>query len=942
MVRLERKTLIINGAERSVLCNPEQDSLGFALRRLGLTGVKLGCKKGVCGACSVLLDGKVVRSCARKMKNVEERVEIITIEGIGTPMNLHPLQQAWITYGGVQCGFCTPGFIVSAYGLLRQNLSPTREDVRAWFERHRNICRCTGYIPLVDAVMAAAEVMRGEKTMEDISFRLEGDIYGSKYPRPSALAKVCGVSDFGDDVALKMPEGTAYLAPVLSKVSHGKLIGLDVSEAEKMPGVIKVLTAKDIKGQNIVLGLGINHPRERGEGGHSMAVMAERKINKRGEVLALVAADTEDNARKAAGMVRQNVEPLPEYLNYLDAVAPNAIEIFEGTPNMHCMQPLLKGEDTREIMDDSAFVVEGSFATQHEPHLPIEPDTVQGYWGADGMLTIQGKSQFLALWRANIAVATGIAPEKVRVIMNPAGGSFGYAVQAAQGALVATAVINLNMPCSMTLSYEEHNLCTGKRTASHANGRLACDKNGKITAAEWDIGIDHGAYADIADQILHSVTRMAYHGYNIPNIMALARISATNLAQCSPYRGFGTPQINASSEALSDMLAVKAGMDPFEFRYINMAKPGDLNINSYLYKDYPMVQLMDIARPHYKDFKDSAAKNSTATKKRGVGVSVGGFNVTLGPFDSAEVALELNADGTVTHYNTWQDVGQGGDIGTLTHTVKALAALNLKPEQVRLVTNDTKRCPDTSISAASRSHYMAGNATLNAAEKLLDAMRKKDGSFRSYDEMVKDGIPTKYVGRYDQSGLGLTEPSPNTGVGDRTPEYMYCVNLAEVEVDVETGKTKILRFTAVSDCGVIGNRLAVDGQAYGGLSHSMGYALSEEYSDPDKHTNIAACGLPTIEEIPDKITVIHVENPRRLGPNGSGGLSENFQSSGHMAVINAIANAIGARVYELPAKPEKVKAALEAKRRGEDLKPKKYFLGSDFYEELDDIRANPL
>ena len=166
-MRLARLSLKINGVERFVLCDPEKDSLAEVLRRMGLTGVKLGCKAGVCGACTVLLDGEVVRACTKKMKRVPEFSEILTIEGIGTPQHLHPLQQAWITYGGAQCGFCSPGFIVSAYGLLAENPSPTRQDVRACFKAHHNICRCTGYKPLVDAVMAAAQVMRGEKTMKD-------------------------------------------------------------------------------------------------------------------------------------------------------------------------------------------------------------------------------------------------------------------------------------------------------------------------------------------------------------------------------------------------------------------------------------------------------------------------------------------------------------------------------------------------------------------------------------------------------------------------------------------------------------------------------------------------------------------------------------------------------------------------------------------------------
>ena len=247
-MQLRKLWLNINGADRMVVCDPEKDTLADLLRRLGLTGVKMGCGIGVCGVCSVLLDGKVVKACVKKMKSIPEFSKIVTIEGVGTPMHLHPLQQAFITYGGVQCGFCIPGFIVSAYALLQQNLNPTREDVRAWFKKNHNYCRCTGYKQIVDAVMAAARVMRGEATMEDIQFHGEGKrYYNSKLPRPSALAKVCGTADYGEDVSMKMPGGTLYVAPVQPRITHhAKILSIDTSEAEKMPGVVRVITAKDV------------------------------------------------------------------------------------------------------------------------------------------------------------------------------------------------------------------------------------------------------------------------------------------------------------------------------------------------------------------------------------------------------------------------------------------------------------------------------------------------------------------------------------------------------------------------------------------------------------------------------------------------------------------------------------------------------------------------
>lgn len=940
--KLSRVRLIINGVERAVLFDYEKDSVADALRRLGLTGIKVGCNKGICGACTIILNGEVIRSCVKKMRTVAEFSEITTIEGVGTPNNLHPLQQAWIIYGAAQCGFCSPGFIVSAYGLLQKNPNPTREDVRKWFENHHNVCRCTGYKPLVDAVMAAAAVVRGEKSIDEIIYHDKGeDIYGSSRPRPTALAKVTGLTDYGDDIKLKMPEGTAHLAVVIPDTAHARIKGVDTSAAEGMTGVYKVLTAADIKGTNN-LEPPVVVPRKLGAGITPCPVIAGDKIRHKGDVIALVAADTEEHAREAAKAVKYDLEVLPAYMTLPEAVMPDAIQIYDDQPNEFMLQPLYKGEDPEDAFDRSAFKVEGSFHSQHEPHLPIEPDTLQGYYDADGKLTIQCKAQAIGEALDAVPPACGLKKDDMRFIMNPVGGSFGYSVCTQTYAMVAAAVMALDMPCTMTLSYEEFMLITGKRSATYTNGELACDKDGKITAARYDVGLDHGAYANCASKIFGNLVSVGFHGYNIPNIKALARGVATNHGFCSPYRGFGSPQIYTATEALIDMAAEEAGIDPWEFRYINAARPGDLTINSRPYKEYLYPQMLEKIKPAYDAYKEEAAKMKAEGKLAGVGISLGGFLCTIGMFDSCEVALELTKEG-VTFYNTWEDIGQGGDIGSLTHAVKALAPLGIKPEQVKLVMNDSKNCPDSGVAAASRSHYMVGNATIDGAKKLMDAMRKADGTYRTYDEMIAEGIPTKYIGHYDQMNIGLPPGlNPNDGTGDKDADFMYAVNTCLVEVDPESGKTTVLRYSTVADIGTIGNRLAVEGQAYGGLSHSIGFALSEDFFDVNKDLNLAMCGIPTISAIPDDFNVTFVETPREKGPYGSSGCSECFQCSGHMAVINAINNACGVRIYDLPARPAKVKAALEAKKEGKELKPQKYYLGKDFEDVLDDIKNTPI
>ena len=939
---LEKKTLIINGAERMLICDPEKDTLAEVLRRIGLTGVKVGCGTGQCGACSVILNGQVIRSCCKRMKAVKEYSEITTIEGIGTPQHLHPLQMAWITYGGVQCGFCTPGFIVSAYGLLQVNNNPTREEVRQWFQKHHNVCRCTGYKPLVDAVMEAAKVVRGEATMEDIMPQKPkgASILGTSYPRPAALAKVCGLCDFGDDIGMKMPEDTLHLAVVQARCNHARINGIDFAEAEAMPGVVKVITAKDIKGDNTI-NTPIPHPRSLASGAER-PILCDKKVFRYGDVVAVVAADTREHARAAAKKVKLDLFPLRENMSGLDAVQPDAARVHEETPNTYLYQPVYKGDDVRDVFDEAACVVEGSYHSSREPHLSIEPDVVQGYWGTDGMLTIQCKSQSLKTARVSFAKGIGVDPEKIRIIENPTGASFGYATSPGSYAIVGACVTVLNRPVTLTMSYEEHNNFSGKRAPSYINGKMSCDETGHINAVEFDILLEKGPYTELIAGLLNKAARFMGFPYSIDHVRGLCRATHSNHNFGVAYRGFGAPQVYTCSESLVDQLAERMGMDPFEFRYRNVAKPGDTNINGYPYKDYPMTELMDRARPYYDAMRQRQKEQKVPGKLRGVGVACGGFCVTLGAFDRAEVALELMPDGTITHYNTWEDQGQGGDIGTLTLTVEALKDIGITPDKVHLVMNDTKICPDTGIAAASRSHYMAGNATIDAARQLKDAMRKADGSYRTYEEMVAEGIPTKYVGLHTLTNTGCVGNNPNTGVGDPTPAYMYAVFLGEVEVDEATGKTTVLSMISVSDVGVIANRLAVDGQAYGGMSHTIGFALSEQYEDPAKHTSIKACGIPEIMDIPDELVSIYVENPRKDGPFGSSGCSEAYQSSGHMAIINAIYDATGVRIYDLPATPDKVKAGMDALARGESLQPAKYFLGSDLYDELERIEESPV
>ena len=954
-VKLQKKVLVINGVERPFMCDPQHDKLSDCLRRIGLTGVKVGCGIGVCGSCSVILNGEVVRSCNRKIDKVEDYSEITTIEGIGTPQHPHPLQVAWISAGAVQCGFCVPGFIVSAYALLQKNNNPTREEVRDWFQKTKNLCRCTGYMQIVDAVMLAAKVVRGECTIEDIKFKNpeDGKYLGKPIPRPDGLAKVTGLADYGDDQALKMPDGTLYCRVVQPRVAHhAKLLKVNIEEAEKVEGVYKVILAKDIieAGGTNIMAEGQFHERSTVLT-PSRKILQDEKLFRWGDVVALVVAYDDLTAKEAAKKVTVEYEQLPEYTTYLEAVMPDAMRIHEDTPNIFCEQPVLKGvgledaEKVREMIDEAPYVVEGSFFSSREPHLSIEGCVAQAYFDANDVMTIHCKSQCTYSSIGRIGGSLGIPKNKYRIIMNPTGASFGWSTNAGDIALVAAAALVTKHPVSMSMSYEEHQHFSGKRCPSNSNGRLACDKDGRIIAAEFDVGMDHGAYSWGGDDVMTKPARFTFWPYNVPNVAGLVRVANVNHAFGTAYRSYGSPQAYTLSEPLMDMMAEKLDMDPFEFRYKNIARPGETNINSYPFRQYPMEKMMDTMKPLYYAAVERAKKEDTPEKRRGVGLAWGGFNVTEGTADSAEADLELLPDGRFRNYNTWHQMGQGGTVGTVMITLEALReqGITTTPENIHSIQNDTALCPDSGMAGASRSFYMTGHATRIAAKKLADAMRKEDGTYRTYDEMVKEGIPTRYRGRYETTTTpGLTRLNPNNGIGDPTPAFTYCLNMAEVEVDTKTGQTTCIGFTCVDMIGTIGNIDAVNGQAYSGIAHGIGFALKEDYQDVKKHGNMVGAGIGFIKDIPDDITVIHLPVTIEDGPFGCSGSSEAFQASGHCAVLNAIYDACGVRIHEMPALPAKVKAGLDAIAKGEEpYAPAKYYLGPDMYEELEAIKNDP-
>ncbi|MDR2054392.1 MAG: molybdopterin-dependent oxidoreductase [Desulfovibrio sp.] len=905
---METKTFVVNGIPRHLVVNPE-DSLADVLRgQLQLTSVKVGCGQGQCGSCSVILDGKVTRSCIVKMRRVPENAAVTTVEGIGAPGRLHPIQKAWIFHGAAQCGFCTPGFIVSAKGLLDENPKPGREEVRDWFQKHHNLCRCTGYQPLVDAVMDAAAVMRGEKKPQDIEFQLpaDGRAWGSRIPRPSALAKVTGLAEFGADAAHRLPPDTLHLAIAQATVSHALIKGIDTSEAEKMPGVHKVLTHKDVKGKNRITGL-ITFPTNKGDG-WDRPILNDTKVFQYGDALAIVCADSERHARAAAEKVKFDLELLPEYMSAPEAMAPDAIEIHPGTPNVYYEQDLEKGQDTQTFFKNPDNVVaENEFYTQRQPHLPIEPDVGYAYLNGDGKLVIHSKSIGLHLHGLMIAPGLGLDFGKDMImVQNTAGGTFGYKFSPTMEALLGVAVLATGRPCHLRYNYEQQQNYTGKRSPFWTTVRYAASKSGKILAMETDWSVDHGPYSEFGDLLTLRGAQYIGSGYGIANIRGKGRTVCTNHCWGAAFRGYGAPESEFASEALMDELAEKLNMDPLELRALNCYRKGDTTPTGQEPEVYSLPEMFDKLRPIYKAAKEKARASSTAAVKRGVGVALGVYGAGLDGPDSSEAWAQLNEDGTITIGSCWEDHGQGADAGALGSAHEALRPLGVTPDKIRLVMNDTSLVPNSGPAGGSRSQVMTGNAIRVACEALIEAMRKPGGGFYDCAGMKAAGRNSRQEGKWTAPATNCDEK----GQGSPFCCYMYGIFLAEVAVETATGKTQVEKLTCVTDIGKVNSRLVTDGQIYGGMAQGVGLALSEDYEDLKKHSTIAGAGIPDIKMIPDGMEIIYVETPRKDGPFGASGIGEMPLTAPHAAIINGIYSACGARIRYLPAYPDKVLKAM--------------------------------
>ena len=884
---MKKVALTVNAHPVQVVVDEKQAVLLDLVREdLGLTGTKQSCdRKGQCGTCMVLVNGKAVLSCITKVAALEG-AEVTTIEGLGTPDRPNLVQQAFVLAGAVQCGFCIPGMIVTATELLEANPAPTRAEIGRALRR--NLCRCTGYVKIIDAVQLAGRFLRGEIAPADLLPGPDAPPLGVSHPRPSALAKACGTAAFGADI--RMP-GALEIAVVRSPHAHAVIRGIDTAAAAAMPGVAGVMTAADIKGTNRIKYTVADRP-----------ILCDDTVRTLGDAVAIVAAETKEQALAAVDAVVVDYELLPVLASPEAALADGAPQIHPDLPNLCYSQPIVKG-DAASAFASAAAVVEGRFRTQINHQAPLEPEVSLAYLegeGEDAELVVIGRSINIHLALASLQAALGW--EAIRYEEAFSGGQFGIKVEVITEGIAAAAALHFRRPVRYVPSLAESMLATSKRHPFDMGIRLAANAEGRLTALDMDITVDNGAYMSLGIVILNRALHMLTSSYFVPNIHVTSRLVYTNNPWGSAARGAGPPQTHYAVECAIDLLAEKMGIDPLEFRRRNSLRPGDTKATGHVVKEWPFPGLCDALRPKYEEARRAAAAHAGDGVRRGVGLGAAAFGIAM-PGDKSVAAIELDPDDGVTVYVAAADPGEGND-SMLTQLVASVLELPLA--KVRLRTRSTADTTASGPASGSRVTYMIGGAAVDAAQQLRAAM--DEAGARTHAAFVAAGRPARYVGR--RTTLETAPLDPVTGQGPSFEVQVFSVQMAEVEVNTATGEVKVVRLTSAADPGRVIHPLNVEGQLEGGMDMGAGFALREEYV-AGKTKDWVTFKFPNIRHAMDLETIL-VETPRELGTLGSVGIGEMAMVSTAPAIVNAIRDACGAMVYELPATPERVRAALAA------------------------------
>lgn len=920
----------VNGEKVSLPTQPGESLAHLLRERLRLTGTKIGCNEAECGSCTVVIDGKPILSCTYPAQRAQGQ-DILTIEGLskleGDPDTLHPLQQAFVLYGAVQCGFCIPGMLLTAYALLKRNPDPSRKEIRDALKH--TFCRCAGYLSIEKAVLAAAKAMRTGEPVEPPDLpdsQWAEKVVGKVHVRPEAVAKVTGRAQFTDDLQFV---GMIYGRAKRADVPHAILKRLDISKAKALPGVLAVLTAEDIPGDHYHGTIIRDWP--------SIVAVGER-IRYVGDVVALVAAETDDIAAEALNLIEMQVQPLPVVSDPVQAHQAEAANVHENG-NLLKHIKVRKG-DIQKGFEESDLILEHTFYTPTYDHAFLEPECSIAQLTPEGRMEIFVGSQIAYEDREMVALALGWPEERVHVVGMLIGGGFGGKEDIA-GQVHAALLCNATKR-PVKILYDRHESITYdvKRHATKIRVKMGAKRTGELVAVETELYGDTGAYASLGEAVMTRATTHSSGPYEMPHVKGDCYAMYTNNVPAGAYRGFGVMQSAFGIETMMDMLAEELNLDPIEVRRMNALRIGSVtNTGQVLTESVGLLECIDRVEAELKRVAGDKPFVSRSVpgmphKRRAWGLAAAYKNTGLGGGipDEAGATVELFADGTVESRTSSAEIGQG--LVTVLQLITA-EELSMPLEKVRVLLSDTDLTPNGGPTTASRQTFMSGNAVRYAARALRDALssevaekydvdpaliRFEDGKIRANghtvemstlaQEMLDKGMDLRAKYLYS-----APETRPLGEGGDMHFAFSFAVQAAEVEVDTLTGEVRVLNIIAANDVGTAINPLGLQVQVEGGVVMGVGHALTEKFIMEEGRVvtdRLAMYRMPNISQTPE-ITSIVVEEKVAEGPFGAKGVGEVVLVPTSPAITNAIYNAVGVRFFDIPVDQEIIARQLASK-----------------------------
>lgn len=903
---MTRISLRIAGKDHQVSAHPTRRLSEVLRDDLNLKSVKVGCDAGDCGACTVLIDGAQHCACLTPVAQADG-CTVETLETAEQGMSQR-LQDAFLDHGAAQCGICTPGVMMAAMELLRAVPEPSEAQVQASLAGV--LCRCTGYRKIIAAVMAA-------NTPAPVVTAPPGASVGQPIRRLDGRAKVDGTEVFGAD---HVPENALLVRAIRSPHYHADFT-LGATEAwAKANGVAHVVTAADIAGQNAY---GVIPPLA------DQPALAEKHTRYMGEPVALVVGPRAVIAALDLADFPVTWIAKRHSLTAAEGMATDAPQLHDHRAE----NTLIRGNVTcgapEAALAEAAHTATGRFETSYVEHAYIEPEAGSAWMDGD-VLVIQACTQAPVMDLEDTAKVLGLPQKKLRIIPSAAGGGFGAKLDVSLQPLLGLAVLKSGQPCTMVFSRTESMRTTTKRHPGTMEATIGADADGRVTGMVFHGDFNTGAYASWGPTVATRVPVHASGPYLTPNYRATSRAVHTNGPTAGAFRGFGVPQAAITQEMLYDDLALKCGLDRLAFRRRNVLRDGDKTPSGQVLQAVGMADCLDALAPHWEKAKASvAAFNATATThKRGIGIAscwYGCGNTALP--NPSTVRFGITPDGVLRLHQGATDVGQGANTVI---TQIAADALGIDIAAITLIGPDTALTPDCGKTSASRQTFITGRAAEAAGQALRAAILRLTNLSEATALTLEGGTLTAHNGDtqrritlaelpQDAHGYVLsaeeTYDPPTTTLdenGQGTPYavYGYGAQIAEVEVDLTLGTTKVLRMTAAHDVGRVINPLLAEGQIEGGIAQGLGLALMEEYL-PGQTEDLHNYLIPTIGDMPP-VTSILIEKPDPEGPMGAKGLGEHVLIPTAPAILNAIRDACGAKITKVPALPHRVLAAMKA------------------------------